>query len=64
MNNSTIAIAVFAIFVALGIATVVPMLQISYAAKPGQIPPPHRAPAPDCRANNEHHSFQVCTDRD
>ena len=47
INNSTIAIAVFAIFVALGIATVVPMLQVSYAK-------PYLA-LPDCRSVNEHH---------
>jgi hypothetical protein len=51
MNNNTVAIAVFAIFVALGIATVVPGLQISYAARP---------PGPDCHSVNEHHQPQIC----
>jgi hypothetical protein len=50
MNNS-IAIAMFAIFVALGIATVVPMLQISYAERPL---------GPDCRSINEHHQPPIC----
>ena len=57
MSNSTVAIAVFAIFVALGVATVVPMLQISYAAKPAN------AGVPDCRSVNEHHQPFTCIPR-
>jgi hypothetical protein len=55
MDNSNIAIALFAIFVALGIATVVPMLQISSAAKPAN------AGIPNCHSVNEHHQPPICS---
>ena len=53
MNNSTIAIAVFAMFVALGIATVVPMLQISYARSENK-------GLPNCSSVNVHHIPEGC----
>jgi hypothetical protein len=50
MNNNTTTLVMFAIFVALGIATVVPILQISYAKG-----------TPSCNSVNAHHNPPVCT---